>query len=285
MKKEYDNLIKEHYESVAKKEGLSWSSTMADEITRKTETYAIRSFIDAVVGLYREKPGTGDGLNIADIGCGNGYTLGVLAESYPQIRFVGVEMSDDLRELAAKRFDEGSYQNVELFAGDIRNNNFSGGRTFDGIICQRVLINLLAREDQKMALKNILSVVKNGGYLLFLEAFQSSLSRLNKARKEFNLDEIPSAYHNLYLTDDFFDIEALKPFESAQWDIPPNVLSTHYYVSRVLFPLLLGERPFKRNSEFVKFFSQALPPAIGDYSQLRIIPFTKCVADDMRQEI
>ena len=36
-----------------------------------------------------------------------------------------------------------------------------------------------------------------------------------------------------------------------------------------------GWPPVTRNSEFVKFFSNALPPAIGDYSQLRILAFSR----------
>ncbi len=138
-----------------------------------------------------------------------------------------------------------------------------------------MLINPLDGRDQARALAHLLRLVKDGGALLFIEAFQSGLDQLNEARGEFDLPAIPPAHHNLYLPDDFFERDALIPYRSEGWTVPANALSTHYYVSRVLYPLLLGERPLKRNAHFVKVLSRALPPDIGNYSQLRILAFRK----------
>ena len=46
---------------------------------------------------------------------------------------------------------------------------------FDLIICQRVLINLLNKNDQKKALRNLIEIVKTGGTLLFIETFKSGI--------------------------------------------------------------------------------------------------------------
>lgn len=262
----YDEAIRDHYDQVAVECGDSPLSSMADEITRRIETDAILGFVRAAM-FDRNVP-----LSVADVGCGNGYTLAEIAEHYPGASLAGFEFNAALRAIAERRFTGGS---ATVMAGDIRDAQFAGGRKFDVVICQRVLINLLDPRDQKTALDNIISATAPDGRLIFIEAFTSGLSRLNAARAEFGLPPIPQAEHNLYLNDDFFDDAPLMPFRDPYWEVSPNELSTHYYVSRVLHPALSGNRPFVRNSEFVRFFSQALPDAIGDYTQLRILAFTR----------
>ncbi len=269
MERDYDTAVADHYRQVAETEGMSWSSTMADEIVRQTETDAIVAFVGDIADSG------GAGLRIADVGCGNGYTLGMLAPAFPDCRFTGFEMIGHMRGLAEERVAERKLANVTIRPGDIREPDFTGGETFDVLVCQRVLINLLDGEDQARALDNLLAVVEPGGGLIFVEAFRSGLNTLNEARDEFDLPAIPPAHHNIYLSDDFFARDALVAYESEGWTLPPNVLSTHYYVSRVLYPLLLDGRPLIRNAHFIKVLSRALPPAIGNYSQVRIHAFRK----------
>ncbi|MGH7001640.1 MAG: class I SAM-dependent methyltransferase, partial [Stellaceae bacterium] len=260
----YDKAVQDHYDKVAAECGDSPTSTMADAITRRIET-------DAVVGFIRLAMSSKDSA-IADVGCGNGYTLAELAQRFPHARLTGFEQNAAMRVIAERRFDGSG---VRIFPGDIRNAKFADGQKFGCIVCQRVLINLLDPRDQKMALDNLVAATKPGGHLIFIEAFTSGLGRLNTAREEFGLPPLPAAEHNLYLPDDFFMDASLTPFSPPGWHVSPNELSTHYFVSRVLHPALLGTRPFVRNSEFVRFFSEALPPAIGDYTQLRILAFTR----------
>ena len=258
----YDEAIKKHYDHIGNEYGLSPQSTMADEITRRIETDAILSFVSSAAPKDR----------IVDVGCGNGYTLSRLAECFPRVKLFGFEPNCTLRALAESRFVGGS---AVVLDGDLRKPRFNGSQKFDLLICQRVIINILNPEEQKLALLNAIGAVEAGGHLLFIEAFQSGLERLNAARQEFELAPIPVAHHNLYLPDDFFDTPGLAPYRSPHWCVSPNELSTHYFVSRVLHEVLRAGRPLKRNSEFAKFFSDALPPAIGDYSQLRILAFSR----------
>lgn len=270
MSSDYDALIAKHYREVAEADGLSPSSTMAYEIIRQTETEAIVAFAEDAAGAI-----TGRAPRIADVGCGNGYTLGVLSRRLPQAQFTGIELSDDLRALAERRVAEDGLDNVTIAKGDIREPQFAGSEPFDIIICQRVLINLMDLAHQRLALGHIVATLRAGGALLCIEGIQSGLDLLNEARDEFGLPPIPPAYHNVYLPDDFFEGHGLGPYESAGWTVPPNALSTHYFVSRVLYPALLGDGEIRPNSHFVKFFSAALPPDIGDYAQLRILAFRK----------
>ncbi|MCJ7700004.1 MAG: class I SAM-dependent methyltransferase [Anaerolineales bacterium] len=279
MKKKYDDIIAQHYQEIARDHGFSSTSTMADKITRKLETEAILQFVDESIRIQRteNKPRQ---FILMDVGCGNGYTLEILLKAFPNLIFYGIEKSDELRSLATTRFSEA--KNITILEGDVRDNQFAQGLEVDILICQRVLINLLDFDDQRIALENIINSVRSpgdfsqrGGKLLFLESFQDTLERLNEARSEFELPPISSAYHNLYLPNNFFDRDDLNWLNTEGRFTPSNFLSTHYYITRVLHPILKKGKEFKRNSEFVKFFSQALLPYSGDYSPIKLNIFEK----------
>ena len=267
MKREYDAAVEDHYRQVALEQGLSPRSTMLDDVTRETETQAITAFVASVLS-QTQRP-----FAVLDAGCGNGYSLSMLAGRFAGPQFVGVEKSEPLLALARSRFSAGGP--VEVWDGDLRDRDFARGRRFDLVICQRVIINLLNIEDQRLALDNLLVACKDGGALLFIEAFKTPLDTLNRARGEFGLPPIPPAHHNLLLADDFFARADLQPFAAPDWTVPANFLSTHYFVTRVFHAAMLGERPLVRNSEFVAFFSRALPQSIGDYAPLKLCAFRK----------
>jgi SAM-dependent methyltransferase len=278
LKRKYDKTIQQHYQKVSEDCGLSATSTMADEITRQYETEAILQFVSVSLKTFHTESQKRKA-TIMDIGCGNGYTLKKILERYPGQHFVGIEQSDHLRSLVSSRFK--GNDNVNILEGDIRDPRFAEADSVDILICQRVLINLLDLEDQRSALNNIIKVVasprssQSGGTLLFIEAFSSYLAKLNKARAELDLPPISPAHHNLYLPDNFFNTPLLKPFITDDCSIPPNFLSTHYFVSRVLYPIFTKNKPLKRNTEFVRFFSAALKENVGDYSSLRLYIFKK----------
>ncbi len=279
MEREYDNLISQHYQKAAAEHGLSASSTMEDHVTRKLETDAIIRIAGALLnsrkaGVARRRA------TILDVGCGNGYTLEMLFKNYPDQQYVGIEKSDELRALACRRF--AGNDKVRIMQGDARDHDFAKGILADMVVCQRVLINLLNPDDQKLALNNIIDAAlpprdgwQSGGVLLFIECFASNLAKLNVARSEFDLPPIPPAYHNLFLPDDFFTAPGLRPLETTDPLPSPNFLSTHYFVSRVFFPFASRGKAFKRNSEFVEFFSAALKQDVGDYSPLRLHVFER----------
>jgi SAM-dependent methyltransferase len=247
---------------------------MADERARAMETEFILSALDYVskqAGVPLAQ------LKVADVGCGNGYTLEILSQRYPQMQLFGFEYTPQLRTIAEKRF-EGN-RRVVVKSADIRTRETLGSQAFDLIICQRVLINLLEPSHQQQALKNIVDVIKEGGYLLSIEAYESGLANLNMARAEFDLPPIPPAHHNLNLKDDFFSCcPQLRRLNVAE--IPSNFMSTHHFTARVIHPILLGNKTFKRNSFLVNFLSQALKPNVGDFSAIRGAFFIKEKYDD-----
>lgn len=262
----YNELVLEHYQKVARSSGLSSESTMMDSRTRELETKLLASFFKNVVKHFETSGKKADSLVVADFGCGNGYTLEVLSRVDSRPSFIGYEFSPDLRAIAEERFSDGR---VDIRPVDIRSRNTIGPELVDISITQRVIINLLNKDDQAIARDNLIQAASPDGAFVFIECFQSGLDNLNAARMEFGLDAILPAHHNLYLADDFFECDELIESNDFLPENPQNFLSTHYYVSRVLHQLMLGERPFVRNSHFVNFMSQSLLQNVGDFSPIR----------------
>ncbi len=270
--RDYDKTILEHYKNEAIKNSDSPDATMADGRTRELETELISLFYKAAIECLIESGRSAESIVVADFGCGNGYTLGVLHQLDRRPKLIGYEYSPDLRKISEQRFDG---KPVQIRPVDIRQSQTIGHEKIDIALCQRVIINLLDPEDQRVARDNIIRTVSPGGSLLFLECFSSGLSALNEARAEFDLPAISPAYHNLYLDDDFFDVADIKKWANSSALIHKNFLSTHYYVTRVLHPLALGSRSFQRNSPFTSFMSQALGQNIGDFSPIKACVFSK----------
>ena len=278
--KNYDLEIKRHYDTVAETEKDAASSTMADMYVRENETMFIQSQITNYISNHLHfKSSTSYSIgkridnippHILDVGCGNGYTLQALSLKFPEFILQGIEFNDSLRKIANTRFAESK---IEVNKGDIRVQNSLPKENVDILICQRVLINLLDQNDQKIALNNIIGSVKPGGLLLFIECFESGLNNLNSAREEFNLEKLAPAHHNLYLHDDFFQHPSLKVLDLSH----SEMFSSHYFISRVLHQSFLNStnQKFQRNSHFVSFFTQAFSKSIVKYSPLKPMAFTK----------
>lgn len=276
VKNGYEDQVMDHYTKVAQTVGLSSSCTMEDEYIRAGETRAIMSLVETAAKTVAGR------LRVLDVGCGNGYTLRTLAEQIrnigleDRVELMGIEKNPDLLQLAQKMNEDWP---VAVSGGDIlRAETLSIDKgSVDICVSQRVIINLMDSADQRAATGNLVNLVKPDGHLLFIECFQDAMENLNAARKEFSLEPTAPAIHNLYLPPGFFDIPELKEAAPAGWDIPANLFSVHYYVQRVLQSALRGN-VIDRNSNFVRFFSAALPDAVGDYAPLRIHCFRKIAA-------
>lgn len=268
----YDRVILEHYTREAKEHGLDPASTMLDTVVRDRETQLVVQFSGRALERLQARQTAKRRLSVCDMGCGNGYTLEVLTRHFPEQMFTGFEFTASLRELAKARFSR--MANVSILPGDIRRLRGYDDR-FDVVICQRVLINLLHRRDQYTALRHLIRLLRPGGFLLSIEAYVEPLENLNAARAEFGLAPLKMARHNLYLRSSVFDRErSLEPVPDMA---APNFLSSHFFVARLLHPVALGtDRPFIRNSHFVRFLSASLDGrAIGDYSPIKSRAFVK----------
>jgi len=268
--KPYEKIVMEHYTEVALSEQDSETSTMKNLYVRNKET---QSIVDVISNVKRNDEFNQKQMVIMDIGCGNGYTLSELKKIWPQDIFVGVEKNDDLRKLANQRLNP---MGIDVISGDVRFLDELSYPLPDVIISQRVIINLLDKEDQNRALEQLKSKISHKGVIILIECFNEPLRNLNQARAEFELEKITPSFHNLYLDEaDLYEKfqDKFRIYQEA--GINSNFLSGHYYVSRVLHDVMLQGKPFVRNSHFVNVMSEVIPDEIGDYSPIKMYVFQK----------
>jgi hypothetical protein len=110
---------------------------------------------------------------------------------------------------------------------------------------------------------------------VLIEAFTDGLDNLNRARQELGLPPNRVPEHNRWFEKERF-LQVVAPlFEDVgEADgVPPRTfLSTHYFISRVLYPAVT-RREVLYNTEFVRFF-RFLPPQ-GDYSPIQVFLLRK----------
>ena len=268
----YEEIIFEHYRKEAEECGLGSESTMRDHFVREVETNFIKNEVNKILCASNGAP------KILEIGCGNGFLLLELSRAHPLVHFHGLEFTPELFNLALDR----KLENVEMRRGDCLKMGYES-ESFDAVISERVLINLLDSDDQQLAVSKIYKILKPGGTYVMVEAYAAQLGILNKARREFLLDEINPSHHNLYLDDSILDFMDNLGFHKNETEIKANALSTHFFISRVLHEVVRKEGSPVRNTEFVRFFDMAFPQAIGDYSPIRFHSFKKQVNPQHRK--
>ncbi len=265
-----DDYILGHYANVAKQYGLSPQSTIEDQVIRDAETQFLKKAISKILkGLdHVDRP-----IKVLDIGCGNGITIERLSKSFPRIHFTGVEFSPELYQLCLQR--KLPTDKVTFVQGDMRELSAFESAPFDIIYSQRSVINILGKQKQVQSLKNIASALTDQGHYLLSESFYESWASLNHARAEFQMEEVPISKHNLFLTES--RLQTLTKCKMCEYhhDFGRYYLSTHFYLTRVLHPLL--KRPGDRSvaPHFVKFLSEGLAPNIGAYGPIQFRWFEK----------
>jgi ubiquinone/menaquinone biosynthesis C-methylase UbiE len=252
-----DDLILARYESEALEHGHDPASTMLDETTRQLESEAIFTGVEFVTKSRRRD------LSLLEVGCGNGYMLERIRDRFSEIRLSGIDFTPQMVELAARR----RVANCDVRKGDVRSLEFPDS-TFDLVLSERCLVNVLDPAEQDGALIELGRVLADNGYLILVEAFTDGLENLNRARTELGLAAHTPPAFNRWLDDARFR-RSLEPKFAVETDsaLPPvNFLSTHYFISRVVYPAIT-KRQILYNTEFVKFFR--FVPAHGDYAPIR----------------
>lgn len=266
------NPIDEHYAKQAALHGDSPESTMPERLIRQRET----DLILRAVGQISDLDGYSNA-SLLDIGCGNGYTLGMLRRHVRGLFLMGMEPCCELAALASKAVDHsGVYP--ESILDDPAKSALTAYQS-DIVLSQRCLINLKDWQEQRTALDRIYTLTKSGGFFLMLEAFESGLRNINVARAQLGFPSISPAWHNVYLPDAIFDA-----YMSTRWQENPTVhtadgpitlrvdrhfLSTHSFVSRVIYPALMKpEVSCVPNADVVEYLCAVLPN-VGEYSRIQ----------------
>jgi ubiquinone/menaquinone biosynthesis C-methylase UbiE len=191
-----------------------WAGTN-DIIAKQIEMKAIMSYVK-------------DGMNILDIGCGNGITAIEIARKY-HVTVLGIDYADEMitnaqgllkgQELCGSvKFQVGDVTDLPEFADK-----------FDMIYTERTIVNLPDWKAQKQAIIDIVGLLKEGGKFVMCENSQDGLDAINVLRLSVGLETIVHPWHNRYL----YDAEIKKIKEVKLLDIN-YYSSTYYFLSRVV---------------------------------------------------
>lgn len=167
---------------------------------------------------------------VLDIGCGTGVTT----QSYARksLSVLGVDFSPTM---VARAKRECQLENVKFIEGDAHNLSFITDGTFDCVIMQRCLINLIARRDQQEAVLEVLRVLKPGGLFIDSEVTIQGHAAVNKMREAFGLSSLKVHWHNNYINEEDF----LNFLEEGFEQITTFRFGMYHLISKVVHPLLV----------------------------------------------
>jgi 2-polyprenyl-3-methyl-5-hydroxy-6-metoxy-1,4-benzoquinol methylase len=121
----------------------------------------LASIRDALARIGRRR---GRRWSVLDAGCGQGYFARFYAREYPNVAYVGVDISD-----RAVNHLRATLSTMEFHAGDLSHWTDPRGRTFDVVQCIDVLPLVLDDAKASQVLTRLTSLVAAGGALLLTE--------------------------------------------------------------------------------------------------------------------
>jgi SAM-dependent methyltransferase len=252
--------VLDHYAQQASQFGLAAEATMPDSVVRRKEVEALLAFL----GQLDLEHG-----RLLEIGCGNGYLMEQIESRFgARYTCMGIDATPEFIESARRRGLSGRFEVADLRTLPMEDNSF------DVVISERVIINLLDPEDQMQCFGEVARVLRPGGYFAAIEGFKAGLENLNRARSEFLLPPIPEPPVNNWFTGERWQSCLAgrfrpMPVAAVAGLAPSNFLSSHYFMTRFVHDAIRPAEGKVRNTEFAAFFAAALPP-VGDYSPLRI---------------
>ena len=86
------------------------------------------------------------GDTVVDLGCGSCNLLCILAELNPDSEFIGVDLSDEMLELARKNIKEKNIKNIKLIKQDITNIKEIDNNSIDVVISSMAIHHLPTKE-------------------------------------------------------------------------------------------------------------------------------------------
>src|SRR5205807_6111726 len=102
--------------------GVSYASfpdfqrLMAEESTQVVDTNLLEVTLPLVPGMVERLQA---GIDVADIGCGSGHALNIMAQAFPRSRFVGYDVSQELIAAAQAEAKQVGLTNTRFEARDV----------------------------------------------------------------------------------------------------------------------------------------------------------------------
>ena len=111
-----------------------------------------------------------------DLACGNGHTLTLLADAYPQADFVGIDINPAHIEKANSIAERAGLTNVTFIQGDVVDLNSADYQPFD-ICAVSGVFSWLDQGRQKSLLSFVHDIVRKGGLFYLDYSAQPGMSQ------------------------------------------------------------------------------------------------------------
>lgn len=208
--------IKKFWDERAEKYGEDWQATLGEKYLRLLEIKTVLKII------RRLKPG-----NVLDVGCGNGYSTKKYADHFTDIKFTGLDYSEEMIALAQKR----PLPNCRFMVADVLRPETFPDDTFDLILTQRCLQNLPDYESQHEAIHDFLKRRSPKGTLCLMECSRNGVEQLNNLRVKLGMAPIEGIepWHNNF----FYDQKLIDDFNARL----VHFSSTYMFLSKVVSPV------------------------------------------------
>jgi ubiquinone/menaquinone biosynthesis C-methylase UbiE len=179
-------------------------------------------------------------MRVLEVGCGNGFSTNRFRSLVRHID--AFDYADNMIARARERF--GETNNSFIHDNALAPKNL--GSDYDAAICVRVLINLRNLDEQRRALSNIARLVRANGLLILVEGFTEGFAALSDLRRQVDLPPLEPAKINFYSS-----VNDLMPDLEADFTLEDQFhLGAYDYLTRVMYPLVVGPDNAKHNSVF-----------------------------------
>jgi 2-polyprenyl-3-methyl-5-hydroxy-6-metoxy-1,4-benzoquinol methylase/glycosyltransferase involved in cell wall biosynthesis len=148
-----DKTMEEHYKFI-------YDSTNNDEL-EFTTAYHSHLRIDEVKAACKTLPA---GSRVIEYGCGAGHMLAPLAEMFPDIEFIGIDISQDCVDVINEGGKERGFTNIRAYRGDEDNQQDELKGTADLVYCSEVLEHVIKPWE---VMDLVESYAKKGGYAIY----------------------------------------------------------------------------------------------------------------------
>lgn len=242
--------IQQYWESQA---ALDQEAGSRDIIAKALEIEAIAKYVK-------------DGMQILEVGCGNGITAIELCKRYG-VTILGLDYAEKMVQAAqAKAAGATVKGRVSFMVGDAGTVSELTDQ-YDLIYTERVLINLKDWTTQQKAIMDITAKLKSGGVYVMCENSVTGLEKINEYREMVGLPAINHPWHNIYFKDD--DLRDLK-IPGVRLETVDCYSATYYFLSRVVNAYLAHSEGKEPVYDAVVNKLALKLPSFGDLAQGKI---------------
>ena len=272
--------IKQHWEN--------WAKEYQSDLRATTKTPTIKELeIQALYRAFKKTPFfQQSGVEVLEVGCGNGHNCFRLAEAIPNFNFTGIDFVAGMISPAQKiKESHEKYQKMNFYLGNIleleKNSNLQ--EHYSIVFTDRCLINLNTPQLQEKALDQMYLKTMWNGYIVLIENVSETYSNQNKLRESVGLKRRTPEAFNLFLRESTFIQYAKQRLHLVYCE---DFASLHDLILYVLVPMVnQGKVDYDHPlvvaaTTLLLRNAEDLGNAFGSFGQNRLYIFHKVSSDE-----